>query len=761
MSWLYKDKWAERVTNEEILIVRNEIKELLNKNNLWLFSWNKLNIDFTGTKNFLLPNNLTDKEDNWDVDIIYYAVDDKEIKSILDFLYSHNQVIEKFKNDLILSFLFQSKKINKKVQIDLHLLDSRNQSLVYNYFYFLKVPYLYFCIGMFLSVIVKNQKLIDIENYKIALSTKKWVILYYNSKYINLTYTIRKFCENVFWVDINKFDELNSYKKIAEYLVKLWFDKSIIEKNYNLWNMAEEEESVMNKSFRRHIDDNDKFKKILSMLNVDWFNQTKFEKQIIDNVNKYYPFIKQWIESLKKEIEDNKKQKEILTKKLEELFWKPLNKVDNNIKKYIPSIKNIIDELLIIKELSKKIKNINPKYEIYMVGGSVRDLIYNLEVDDFDLTWNIPSTVFHELFWGGLTEKYWTIFFKYKELEMEYTPYRIEKEYDWRDIWKITFTSNIQDDVKRRDFTINALYLSVVDWFEIVDLVWWLEDLNNKIIKAVWNPKDRFEEDYLRILRWIRLASKFDFTIEENTYKYMVEYYNDMIWRMSKERIFQEFNKWFYLNDQNYIKYMDKYFKDAKTNVTFYDNYINSLKDILYMIYLTYIQIYPKEAFWEKLQKNNKELQEYVYNFYRSLSFFDIRRFRELEKWISISQNFYKEKDKYENLKTIKWLYYFFIKNVTQKTLTDKKSLKYMFKFFLIDSFRKNRISYQDFYDIKNKFKEYLEIWLPIIEWDVKRILIDNYWLEFVLKEMVYKNINTIDFFWKEYSDWKIILNIN
>ncbi len=176
---------------------------------------------------------------------------------------------------------------------------------------------------------------------------------------------------------------------------------------------------------------------------------------------------------------------------------------------------------------------INASFEAYLVGGCVRDLLLNeisknetpIKPKDWDITTNASPEQIQKLFSKTVYEnKFGTVAVINESVEddetlrvIEITPYRLESKYsDKRHPDKVKFTDNLENDLKRRDFTINAIAMNPVSR-EIVDLFNGQKDLREKIIRAVGKPEDRFEEDALRILRAIRFATELGFTIDEKT----------------------------------------------------------------------------------------------------------------------------------------------------------------------------------------------------------------------------------------------------
>ena len=190
-------------------------------------------------------------------------------------------------------------------------------------------------------------------------------------------------------------------------------------------------------------------------------------------------------------------------------------------------------------------------YEAYLVGGAVRDYYLHREPHDFDLTTNaLPKEIcriFQDFRQLNVGIKHGTVTVFIDEVPLEITTYRSEQGYsDARHPDHVEFITNIKEDCLRRDFTINALLLN--DENQILDLVGGIEDLQKGIIRAIGNPQDRIHDDALRILRGIRLASQYGFSIEEKTKAAMFANAS-LLKNISKERIADEFLK--ILNHEN------------------------------------------------------------------------------------------------------------------------------------------------------------------------------------------------------------------
>lgn len=181
-------------------------------------------------------------------------------------------------------------------------------------------------------------------------------------------------------------------------------------------------------------------------------------------------------------------------------------------------------------------------FHLYLVGGAVRDYLLGLKNNDYDFTTDATpeevSMMFpHSTIPTGIKHGTVTVIFK-KEL-YEITTFRSEGDYlDSRHPSSVEFVRDLSTDLERRDFTINALAVDLTTG-EIIDYHNGIEDLNAKVIRAIGEPKQRFDEDGLRLLRACRFAAKLDFKIEENTFKAIVET-RENIRPVSVERIKDE-----------------------------------------------------------------------------------------------------------------------------------------------------------------------------------------------------------------------------
>ncbi|GLB29868.1 HDIG domain-containing protein [Lacrimispora amygdalina] len=192
----------------------------------------------------------------------------------------------------------------------------------------------------------------------------------------------------------------------------------------------------------------------------------------------------------------------------------------------------------------KIIKQLNTHgFEAYAVGGCVRDSLLGRVPKDWDITTSAKPEQVKQIFARtvdtGILHGTVTVLMEHEAYEV--TTYRIDGEYeDGRHPKSVEFTKNLLEDLKRRDFTINAMAYSERDG--LVDAFGGAMDLNAGIIRCVGNPMDRFHEDALRILRAIRFSAQLGFRIEEETYKAIFAIAPNME-KVSKERIAVELTK--------------------------------------------------------------------------------------------------------------------------------------------------------------------------------------------------------------------------
>jgi len=186
-------------------------------------------------------------------------------------------------------------------------------------------------------------------------------------------------------------------------------------------------------------------------------------------------------------------------------------------------------------------------FEAWIVGGCVRDLLLGRTPKDWDVTTNAtPEEVQAAFPHTYYTNEFGTVGVVNDDTTdeslkvVEVTPYRLEGKYsDARRPDSVRFSRHIEDDLKRRDFTINALAYSPAKG-QLLDLYGGIKDMDARLVRAVGDPKERFEEDALRIMRAVRLCAELDFALEPRTRAAMRDSAGQLS-KISKERIRDEF----------------------------------------------------------------------------------------------------------------------------------------------------------------------------------------------------------------------------
>ncbi|KRL23377.1 CCA tRNA nucleotidyltransferase [Lentilactobacillus kisonensis] len=182
-------------------------------------------------------------------------------------------------------------------------------------------------------------------------------------------------------------------------------------------------------------------------------------------------------------------------------------------------------------------------YEAYFVGGSVRDTLLNRPIHDVDIATSAYPSEVKELFKRTVDTgiEHGTVMILDHGTGYEVTTFRTESGYqDYRRPDKVKFVRSLKEDLKRRDFTINALAMS--ESGQITDLFGGLADMKAKIIRAVGDPDERFNEDALRMMRAIRFASQLDFQIEAKTLV-GIKRHSQLLEKIAVERTHTEFVK--------------------------------------------------------------------------------------------------------------------------------------------------------------------------------------------------------------------------
>jgi len=220
-------------------------------------------------------------------------------------------------------------------------------------------------------------------------------------------------------------------------------------------------------------------------------------------------------------------------------------KGETQVVKQIELNEEFIKALPILKEIK------NHGYDAYFVGGSVRDALLGLEVNDVDIATSAMPEEIKEIFTktADVGIEHGTVMVLYEEGTYEVTTFRTESTYkDFRRPDSVSFVRSLKEDLKRRDFTINALAINeegvLFDYFN------GQEDLENGVIKAVGDPEERFNEDALRMMRAIRFSAQLNFDIEENTLK-AITHHARLLKKIAVERIHIEFIKMMCGNDRS------------------------------------------------------------------------------------------------------------------------------------------------------------------------------------------------------------------
>lgn len=207
--------------------------------------------------------------------------------------------------------------------------------------------------------------------------------------------------------------------------------------------------------------------------------------------------------------------------------------------------------------IKKTISNLKAAgFEAYVVGGSVRDLLMRKEPKDWDITTNATPLQIQSVFPDSKYEnEFGTVILPIRreaaageikgalEDVVEITTYRSEQGYsDRRHPDSVRFETELDKDLERRDFTVNALALDPEDHEKIIDLFGGQKDIKAKIIRAVGEPSDRFKEDALRMLRAIRFSVQLGFELEPKTQRAIVKFAGSLKF-VSKERVRDELVK--------------------------------------------------------------------------------------------------------------------------------------------------------------------------------------------------------------------------
>lgn len=272
----------------------------------------------------------------------------------------------------------------------------------------------------------------------------------------------------------------------------------------------------------------------------------------------------------------------------------------------------------------KEIMNILEKegFSVYLVGGAIRNQLLGIPVKDWDLATNAVPSEMSEVFDKfqivtiptGIEHGTMTVC--YKGLNIEITTFRTDGEYsDNRRPDKVEFNVSLENDLARRDFTINAMAFNKSEG--LIDPFNGYKDLKNGVIKCVGNAQDRFSEDALRMLRAIRFANVLNFHIDLDI-KIAIKNLKNNMKNVSNERIQMEINKIFTTGHD--IKYYDilleltpwLFTEKAKDNFPLYNIFANKICNKDLVTNLTSIFIYDilNIDFLETLKYSNKTQKE-------------------------------------------------------------------------------------------------------------------------------------------------------
>ncbi|HHU78540.1 MAG: CCA tRNA nucleotidyltransferase [Caldicoprobacterales bacterium] len=185
--------------------------------------------------------------------------------------------------------------------------------------------------------------------------------------------------------------------------------------------------------------------------------------------------------------------------------------------------------------------------QVYLVGGALRDRLLGKPVTDYDLASSFPPDRIQEIFSAEKTwpsgKRFGTVTVMKNDISVEITTFREESVYtDSRHPDRVVYVSDIRRDLARRDFTINAMAYNPYHAEVFIDPFSGRKDLENRIIRAVGSPVERFNEDPLRIMRGLRLAAQLNFEIHQETLEAMRACYRDLN-KVSAERLRTELDR--------------------------------------------------------------------------------------------------------------------------------------------------------------------------------------------------------------------------
>ena len=228
-------------------------------------------------------------------------------------------------------------------------------------------------------------------------------------------------------------------------------------------------------------------------------------------------------------------------------------------------------------------------FSAHIVGGCVRDFLLGRKSDDYDInTSALPAEVkslFDKTIDTGIDHGTVTVMINGESYEV--TTYRIDGEYqDMRHPESVSFTSELREDLSRRDFTINAMAYNHNDG--VVDLFCGMEDIKKRTVRAVGDPYLRFTEDALRVLRGIRFASVLGFNVEKNTAEAIHALAHNLV-GVSRERIYVEWKK--LLSGVSAYEIIDEFFDVIKVFIPTLDRADLPSRDVFMSLSATHREI--------------------------------------------------------------------------------------------------------------------------------------------------------------------------
>ncbi|MBT6539428.1 MAG: polynucleotide adenylyltransferase PcnB [Francisellaceae bacterium] len=184
-------------------------------------------------------------------------------------------------------------------------------------------------------------------------------------------------------------------------------------------------------------------------------------------------------------------------------------------------------------------------YKAYLVGGGIRDVLLGITPKDFDVATDARPWEIKRLFANCrlIGKRFRLAHIYFYDETIEVATFRAGDLESNQIVTRDNVYGTLDDDVWRRDFTVNALYYSIVD-FSIVDYVDGMKDMKNKLIRVIGVPRQRYHEDPVRMIRAIRFAAKLNFTIEKKSATAITEC-RDLLKDISSARLFEEFKKLF------------------------------------------------------------------------------------------------------------------------------------------------------------------------------------------------------------------------